>query len=183
MDRRIIRTKKAIRSALLRLMLEKDGEKITIKDIAAHADVDRKTVYNYYTGVSDIIEEIENELIHSFEAETLLLVGTTDTEEFFKMITRLIQKDFELYELIMKANNSTFVEKIVVFLREWVQMALNQSGRYPAEKISLAAEFITAGMYCAYRSWFASDRRQPLEEFSLELCKLMMKGLLSYFTE
>ena len=183
MDRRILRTKKAIRNALLSLLLKKNGEKITIKEIAALADVDRKTVYNYYTGVSDIIDEIENELIQSFEAEARLLVNSTEPKEYFKMIARLIEKDLDLYELLMKTYNSTFVEKVIVFLREWVEMALNYSGRYPAEKISLAAEFVTAGIYCAYRHWFASDRKQSLEEFSLELCELIIKGLPAYFAQ
>ena len=45
MDRRITRTKKCIRSAFLQLTLEKELEKITIKEIAERADVDiTKTV-------------------------------------------------------------------------------------------------------------------------------------------
>ena len=42
-DRRVMKTKKAIRSAFARLLAEKDIDRITVKDIAEAADVNRKT--------------------------------------------------------------------------------------------------------------------------------------------
>ena len=42
-DRRITRTKKAIRIALAELLCEKDINTITIKDISEKADINRKT--------------------------------------------------------------------------------------------------------------------------------------------
>ena len=181
MDRRVIRTKKAIRSALLQLTLEKDVEKITIKEIAKKADVDRKTVYNYYNGISEIFGEIENELIASFHREAEALVNTCDVQQYFLAIARLINQDFEMYELIMRSNNSTFITKTVLFLREWIQTTLNQSGKLNPEKIAAATEYLSGGIFNAYRYWFQSDRKKPLEQFSLELCSLVMEGLPAYF--
>ncbi len=181
MDRRVIRTKKAIRNALLQLALEKEFEKITIKEIAARADVDRKTVYNYYNGIVDIFGEIENELIAGFHREAEGLVGNYDVQQYFLAVARLINQDFEMYELIMRSNNSTFINKTVLFLREWIQTTLNQSGRFDPEKIAAATEYLSGGIFNAYRYWFQSDRRKPLEQFSLELCRLVIEGLPSYF--
>ncbi len=181
MDRRVIRTKKAIRSALLQLALKKEPEKITIKEIAAKADVDRKTVYNYYNGIADIFGEIENELIAGFRREAEGLVGNYDAQQFFLAVARLINQDFEMYELIMRSNNSTFINKIVLFLREWIQTTLNQSGKLDPEKISAATEYLSGGIFNAYRYWFQSDRKKPLEQFSLELCCLVIEGLPFYF--
>ncbi len=59
MDKRVVKTKKAIRNALMKLLVDKEFDKITVKEIAQIAQVDRKTVYNYYTGVMEIFEEIE----------------------------------------------------------------------------------------------------------------------------
>lgn len=66
-DRRVIKTKRAIRNAFAALMAEKDLNDITIKDISDVADINRKTVYNYYGGIHEILDEIENELVSSFE--------------------------------------------------------------------------------------------------------------------
>lgn len=45
-DRRVARTKKAIKNAFAELMSEKEISEITVKDIAETADVNRKTFYN-----------------------------------------------------------------------------------------------------------------------------------------
>ena len=66
-DRRVQRTKKSIRNAFLHLLADKDLEKISVKEIADCADVDRKTVYNYYNGVYDILDDLESDLAHDFE--------------------------------------------------------------------------------------------------------------------
>lgn len=181
MDRRVIRTKRAIRNALLQLALEKDVEKITIKELAAKADVDRKTIYNYYNGITEIFGEIENELIASFHQEAAGLVNTYDVRQYFLAIVRLIEQDFEMYELIMRSNNSTFISKVVLFLREWIQTSLNKRGMFDPEKIAAATEYLSGGIFNAYRYWFQSNRQKTLEEFSLELCSLVMEGLPSYF--
>ena len=62
-DRRVIRTKRAIKNSFARLLTEKDINDITISDIAAVADINRKTFYNYYSGVHEVIDEIENDII------------------------------------------------------------------------------------------------------------------------
>ena len=92
-----------------------------------------------------------------------------------------LYQDFEMYQLIMRSNNSTFITKAVLFLREWIQTTLNKSGRFDPEKIDTVTEYLSGGIFNAYRYWFASDRKKPLEQFSLELCSLVIAGLPAYF--
>lgn len=181
MDRRVARTKKAIRNAFLTLIIEKGIDKITVKEVADRADVDRKTVYNYYKSVADILGEIENELIAHFEEAMGSLAGTYDPKAYFIMLADLIEKDIELYELLMRSSHSTFVIKTVVVLNKWLQKALTKKGNLDEEKVATATEYVAAGLFCAYRSWFASDRKKSLRDFSLEICELVMHGLPTYF--
>lgn len=50
-DRRVIKTKRAIKEAFAKLLTQKDINDITISDIAAEANINRKTFYNYYGGI------------------------------------------------------------------------------------------------------------------------------------
>ena len=181
MDRRVIRTKKAIRNAFLTLMIDKDMDKITIKELADKADVDRKTVYNYYKSVEEVFEEIENELIQHFEEAMKNVEGVYDPEVYFLMLAQLIEQDMDMYELLMRSDNSTFVMKAVVVLNKWIQKALNKGGLADKEKVITATEYVTAGIFCAYRRWFRSDRKKSLKDFSVELCGLVVHGLPAYF--
>ena len=181
MDRRIVRTKKNIRNALLTLMVDKEMDKITIQEVADQADVDRKTIYNYYKGIGEIFGEIENELIEHFEATTRALAGEKDPKVYFRALAELIESDMELYELLMRSENSTFVTKTVVVLNEWIQRALDKTGAMDTEKVATATEYVAAGIFCAYRRWFRSDRSKSLLKFSEELCELVIHGLPAYF--
>ena len=60
-DRRIRKTKRAIHAAFLELLEEKNFDDITILELTERADVNRKTFYNHYSNIADVVEEIEDE--------------------------------------------------------------------------------------------------------------------------
>ena len=106
-DRRIIKSKKAIKKAFMSILATKDINDITIKNIADLADVDRKTVYNYYNGTYEILNEIENEMVSTINdaMESLDIEGNLDQQvNIFKKITEVINANFEFYSILMKLN-------------------------------------------------------------------------------
>jgi AcrR family transcriptional regulator len=54
-DRRAVRTRKALHGALMSLILRKGYEATTIQDIIDEADVGRSTFYGHYTGKEDLL--------------------------------------------------------------------------------------------------------------------------------
>lgn len=68
MDLRVIRTKEAIRNALIELIEEKGFEAITVKDITTKAKINRGTFYAHYQDKFDLMtkcqEEIMQEMFH-----------------------------------------------------------------------------------------------------------------------
>ncbi len=53
------KTRTAIQNALLSIMSEKSIEKITISELASRADVNRKTFYNHYSCLQDVLQELD----------------------------------------------------------------------------------------------------------------------------
>ena len=181
-DRRVTKMRRAIRAAFVALMAEKDLDKITIKEIAERADVDRKTVYNYYDSVHAILDELENELVNDFEAKTKELdYGVEDPLEFFTVLTDLLNENIELYYQLMNIKtNAGLSQKIFDYLREKIESSLLSSGVVEPQRAMLATEFITAGMFFSYRSWFQSNREIPLEEVSKGIGTLVTDGINKY---
>ena len=66
-DPRIQKSKEAIRNALIKILSYKSLEEITITEIAKEANINRKTFYNNYENVYQVIEEIENDIVISFD--------------------------------------------------------------------------------------------------------------------
>ncbi|WP_080875595.1 TetR/AcrR family transcriptional regulator [Oceanobacillus timonensis] len=62
-DRRINKSKKAMRHALIQLIEEKDFNKITVTDIVECADLNRGTFYRHYTTQTDILNELTEDVM------------------------------------------------------------------------------------------------------------------------
>ena len=62
-DRRIVRTERAIKDAFMELMCQKEISKITVKEVADRAEINRKTFYLHYNSVRGILEDIENDIM------------------------------------------------------------------------------------------------------------------------
>lgn len=56
-DRRIVRTRKAIMDAFDQLAAEKSIDKITVSAIVRTADIDRKTFYLHYSSINDLLDK------------------------------------------------------------------------------------------------------------------------------
>jgi AcrR family transcriptional regulator len=54
-DRRVTRTRNALRQALISLLRRKNYDQITVQDILDEADVGRSTFYTYCTGKEDLL--------------------------------------------------------------------------------------------------------------------------------
>lgn len=182
-DRRVARTKRAIRNSFVKLLAEKDIEKITVKEIADGADVDRKTVYNYYSGVYDVLDELENELVQTFEKPMWEFeFNPAETQDIFRSLVKVLNENFELYELLMRIDsNSHLISKLVVYLRAKIRQVIERYEMIPSSKAEIAAEYVTSGIFSAYRYWFNSDRKQTLESFTEDVAIIVMEGLPKYF--
>lgn len=62
-DRRIVRSKKALRDALIALMEERGFDAITVNDLCARADLNRGTFYNHFHDKENLLATFEDEVM------------------------------------------------------------------------------------------------------------------------
>lgn len=67
MDRRIETTKKNIRRALVSLSAAKPYPEITVKELCAAADINRTTFYVHYKNTREVLEDIEQRALASYD--------------------------------------------------------------------------------------------------------------------
>ena len=80
----------------------------------------------------------------------------------------------------MRIEHARVSPRLVVHLRELVKQVLARIGSYPEGKIAVVAEYITLGVYVAYRHWFNAGQKEPIEDFTLDICRLVVGGASSY---
>ena len=61
-DRRVRKTKRQLRLALMKLMADKSIKDISVRELAAIADINRGTFYIHYKGVNDLLLHLEDEM-------------------------------------------------------------------------------------------------------------------------
>lgn len=167
-DRRIIRTKKSIRNAFAELLTQKDINEITIKDIADTANINRKTFYNYYSGVYQVIDEIEDEIVSEFSS----IMGEIEIERdlqnpynIFAKLTAVINNDIDFYgHLLRMGSNSTLLPKITEALKENIKLSFSSQTFVDSQTWDTVADFVLSGMLAVYQNWFNSNKEHSIEE-------------------
>lgn len=180
-DRRVRKTKRAIKNAFAKLFTEKDVNDITIKDIADLADINRKTFYNYYSGVYQLVNEIENEILDSFKtAMDGIDINKAMKEPYiiFEKLTEIISTDLEFYgHLFSSDTNISLKTKIVSLLKENAKETLQQQPFYNDQIIDIILDFALSGMLNVYRQWFTYNRNQPIKEVSEAVGVMCFDGI------
>lgn len=62
-DRRIVRSRKALRDAFIGLMEERGLDGFTVNDLCARADLNRGTFYNHFRDKEDCLQAFEDEIM------------------------------------------------------------------------------------------------------------------------
>lgn len=79
MDRRITKSKTALKNSLLHLMNNKDFKAITITDIVQQADLNRGTFYKHYQFKEELLDEVVDDVIKDLVASYLDPYEKTET--------------------------------------------------------------------------------------------------------
>lgn len=170
-DRRVVRTKGAIRAAFMKLVQECDYEKITVAAIAREADIDRKTFYLHYGSIDDVVDElihVEAERIVSIlRDETFFESGHVDVADLFaKLSVGLAQNLTQTKRMAEHVSADVILKKIegplTDALIEEDGLGLAAMGPY----LGYCVSFFIAGLLAVYRRWLLADSEIPLEDLS-----------------
>lgn len=186
-DLRVVKTKSAIRTALFELMSEKALAKINISEICARARINRKTFYSHYHAPSDVIEELENEVLEEFSAifrtggDSLLNVSAA-----IRDISATIEHRREFFKQFMNRNPDLFNKgKIKAMLVRVITVSLKNAGALAENEDTLkaAAEFSISGVLSLYSAWFDGDCKDDLGFITDTAINMVTRGLSAYVPE
>lgn len=185
-DRRIIKTKKAIYEALVELMQKKKLNSITVTELAAQADINRKTFYTYYSTVNDVLDEGINELITSLK--DLLCAMSEDYNMFspqtlFAFLNTIMSDADIARDLFASDNASLLFNRLQKALQETLLKELVDNDikmNVPAEQYPLISNFVAGGMISVYYEWITNPDSITLDEMARTLTTLIISGVHAF---
>jgi AcrR family transcriptional regulator len=179
-DKRVLKTKKAIRIAFARLLAEKDIDAITVKELSERAGINRKTFYNYYSSVYQVLDEIEGELARLIEEEQKkvdLRRGQKDPESLYRFLTDILGRDREFYSALLSVEgNRGLLGKVSELLRLAAAELISSQYDGPRWQIEYMAEYAVAGLLAVFRRWFVSGQDVSVNDVAALMGLLGVEG-------
>lgn len=189
-DRRVQRTRQALRDALVTLMLEKSYEKIVVQEIIDRANVGRATFYNHYQDKDDLLlrgvagiayRQEEEEIVReshdqpegTHQSDTLQTAGMFKHSRQNKRLHRVMFK---------RSRENPILEKVTAFLYANVEKQLTQLtavAHEPTVPIPVLTQFISGGLLALIRWWHDNDFPYTPEEMDAFFQQIAMPGTLN----
>ena len=159
-DRRVRKTKSAIRKAYFELVEERGCARIPISELARRADIDRKTFYLHYETISDIVKELAHEkidILMEVLAHNGFFDSPFDTNVLNTALAGVIEEDISLFRSVAAGELWDFLWRdIQDVLVEAMSDAYADAFDLSPWQFKICARYIAAGCVAACRAGLES---------------------------
>lgn len=164
-DRRSRRTRQALHQALVRLIVERGYDEITVADIAEAADTGRSTFYAHFTDKDDLLRSAGGYLKRVLVMEHEAMATSGDREDrllgFTRFMTAHLYEQRQIFHALMRGQGGPiFLEMIRDVLCEIVRKELPASSNGEALKREVAVQFVVGGYITGVTWWLRSGAKQ-----------------------
>lgn len=176
MDRRVLRTRQALREALVALVVEHGYDSLTVQQITARAGVARTTFYLHYADRDDLLFNGFRDLYDDLRAATApgQMNQTADWEH--------VAAHADFYRAMLGPRGSA---AFVTFLRELLADVMRKllldplaAGGEPQLDVDFMAHYLAGAQLGLYQWWLETEMRIPAQEMAQMGQDLAVKGLL-----
>jgi AcrR family transcriptional regulator len=181
-DRRVRRTRTALRDALLALMTEKGYEAVTVQDLIDRADVGRSTFYAHFTDKADLLHDALTGLRGILDAEPDTAAGARPGRLRFSLVMFRHVADQQplLRALLGHPGTAAVITQIEALLLDVVRReldALVPPGTTPRVPVDLLSTATVASYLATLTWWVGSDFRQTPEEMDAFFQRMVTPGI------
>ena len=104
-DRRALKTRKAIFEALAELLTEKELRQITVQELSDKADIHRVTLYKHFYDIYDVYEQLEK----AIPSEVGLMIADYDgkpSDELYNAVLKYVSDNPMYFKMIFSPHNT-----------------------------------------------------------------------------
>ncbi|RYL94094.1 TetR/AcrR family transcriptional regulator [Sporolactobacillus sp. Y61] len=189
-DRRAIKTRAAIRSHFLDLLLQKNFNQITVKDITAAANIGRGTFYLHYQDKYDlldkVIEEGLTETLSNFQPVHYFSNGKIVPERiirFARSIFDYFQKNERFFRAMMFNEGipnfrNRMQQRFIKKFQAEVQGMILKNKETDQTTLEILPVFISSGMIGLIGWWFQHHMCISAEDMAGRIFMVMTRGPL-----
>lgn len=182
MDRRIIKSRRLMREALVSLMNEKSYDSITVKEITDRADLNRATFYLHFSDKDDLLfqanEDILYKVLDGIEQYNIeFFTGYTGIPDpkvllFFKRIA----ENSNFFKVMLTKANIECTNRLQSFIYRWIYdnlSSISKNKGNPLIAIETISRYHSAALVGLLTWWLQNNMPYEAEEMVIQLSKLV----------
>ena len=180
-DLRVVKTKAAIHRVFKEMICEMDYDKITVKELAERAMIDRKTFYLHYETIDDLLHEFQDEIVESFVSQNVSYESMDDIRRIIRYFYEFAEKMPEVNERLLCSGSYAVVGE-QINARIMAHQAKRYTGAFSRNlyEDSLVFAYFAANTTILYRQWVRDGKVMPVEDLITTATRLVCNGLSSY---
>lgn len=186
-DRRIQRTRTLLRDALMRLIISRGYDEITIQDITDEANVARTTFYLHFSDKDDLLfstmRDVYEELYSQFDAEVMTAFFSEKEEDCHAEDFQHVAEFAEFYRIMLSERGSAaFLARVRQYLAESVMAKslpdLIPDGKEPRIPLEIMAYAIAGAQIGVTKWWLDKGMPHSPQRMAFYLELFLKRGLL-----
>ncbi len=190
-DRRVRKSKRAIKQAFIQLLKENNLDRITIQQISDLADVNRGTFYLNYEDKYALLDEMENEQIEKIKEfvdirKMDLSTKTSDRfiEDFankiIKNVITHIEHNIEFYQVILNLERKSQIEEqLADIVRSNIKHLIGNKDNVFGIPENYYLSYVVGSMMSMIKYWVSDENRVSVEELVNYVSTIASTGPLS----
>ena len=176
-DRRVQRTREAIRQQFRAMICEMEAGKITVTEIAERAGINRKTFYLHYDSIEALYEETLDEIVEHYMQGMRKLRVPVDMDEqtrvFFKFYC---SQPRYVEQLLCEPSYRPYCDRIHEKAIAENEKRYAPNALRPKEEQDLILAFLVSSCLGLYRQWVSGGKAISVERLCALSCKLISDG-------
>ena len=165
-DRRVRKTKKALREGLSELLTQKSIQEITVKELTEKVDIHRSTFYINFTDIYDLYRQIEDAVVQEI-SDIFSENYAADSKAFFEILFQYISDNRQVCRMFLGKNGSpTFSSRLTdLFQGAYLACWQNEYGfTGTAEELEYYVHFHLSGSLAVLGKWADGSFEYPAEQ-------------------
>lgn len=190
-DRRVRKSKAAIKKAFIQLLEDSQIERITIRQISDKADINRGTFYLNYDDKYALLEEMEDEQIADLkklvDIRKVNLAQKTAEEfieifsnEVIKKVIIHISENIEFYHAILNLDRTSKIEeRITDMILSNINYLIGENNTVYGVPDDYYLRYVSGALMSMVKYWVHDEKRVSIEELVQYIVTISTRGPLS----
>lgn len=180
-DRRVRKTKKALKDGMMTLLKDKKVNDISVKELTDFVDIHRGTFYIHYKDIYDLYKDIEEELFFAIDKIFQDHSPIHSEETLFETLLTFNEFVYNRLESCNTFLNSPtgFDKRLIHHLqKEYVETFITSTwNNVKEEDLSYICDYIISGCMAITNRWIIEGKKNSPEEITKKMIDISLNGL------